>query len=83
MMKNINIYTLSDNFLNKGEVILLPLFKILLIGVYKYDRNFLLQNPLQLFDDFKEIPDLAFEDESSREELVSVINSVINSEGLY
>lgn len=43
-------------------------------------ENFLLQNPLQLFDDFKEIPDLAFEDESSREELVSVINSVINSE---
>lgn len=24
----------------KGEVILLPLFKILLIGVYKYDRKF-------------------------------------------
>ena len=42
-------------------------------------ENFLLQNPLRLFDDFKEIPDLAFEDESSREELVSVINSVINS----
>lgn len=43
-------------------------------------ENFLLQNPLQLFDDFKQIPDLAFEGEDSREELVSVINSVINSE---
>lgn len=43
-------------------------------------ENFLLQNPLQLFDDFKEIPDLAFEGEDSREELVSVINSVVDSE---
>ena len=34
--------TIEDikKLLNKGEVILLPLFKILLIGVYKYDRKF-------------------------------------------
>ena len=40
MIKNINIYTLSDNFLNKGRSNTSPTFKILLIGVYKYDRKF-------------------------------------------
>lgn len=43
-------------------------------------ENFLLENPLQLFEDFKHIPDEAFKDQYNRQELFSVVNSVVESE---
>lgn len=42
-------------------------------------ENFLMENPLQLFDDFKDIPDMIFKDKDSIQELIAVINSVIES----
>lgn len=42
------------------------------------NENFLMENPLQLFDDFKVMPDEAFK--YSGDEIISVIDTVIESE---
>ena len=41
-------------------------------------ENFLLEDPLKLFDDFKDMPDEAFK--FSGDEVCSIIDSVIESE---
>lgn len=41
------------------------------------NENFLMENPLQLFEDFKNMPDEAFE--YSGEEIVSVVDAVVES----